>query len=252
MLEIEAKPFVEAVELVAALLTHSDEHDDQEVGDSHVPKMIKRFEHLQKCCEILNAPLAGKAAFRIARRLKKGDATYGQMREYTKDVRGRLLDELENTKLFVLQRDHAHYYELGPEAFGEDVFNAFSSTGEDLNEATKCLAVGRSTAAVMHMMRVAEIALTSLAKAVGVSQQNDWGSYIREINQELAKKAKSAGKRSADEIFYSEAALGFDHLKRAWRNPTMHIEKTYSPEHADDIFQALGSFMRHLAKKICE
>jgi hypothetical protein len=104
----------------------------------------------------------------------------------------------------------------------------------------------------MHLMRAAETGLAALAKAINVGKQNDWGSYLREIEKELARRAKTSGARSSDEQFYSEAATSFDHLKRAWRNPTMHVDRSYSPDRAEEIFQAMGSFMRHLATKISE
>jgi choline kinase len=59
-------------------------------------------------------------------------------------------------------------------------------------------------------------------------------------------------KRTQDEQFYSEAAFSFDIVKRAWRNPTMHVDKSYSAERAEEILTALKSFMVHLSTKIHE
>jgi hypothetical protein len=58
----------------------------------------------------------------------------------------------------------------------------FPSAAEDIAESGKCLGCGRSTACVMHLQRVMEVGLAALAKAVGVTQQNDWGKYLKEID----------------------------------------------------------------------
>lgn len=107
-------------------------------------------------------------------------------------------------------------------------------------------------ASVMHLMRVAEVGLKTLANTVGVTRQNDWGAYIREIDKELATRKKTAGKHTADEAFYAEASAQFGHVRTAWRNSAMHIEKTYSPQRAEEILLAVKSFMSHLATKISE
>jgi hypothetical protein len=138
------------------------------------------------------------------------------------------------------------------EPFGAIVSASFPSATEDIAESAKCLAVERGTASVMHLMRATEVPLKALAKHLGIAQQNDWGSYIREIEANLATSLRVSGKRSPDELFYADAIASFDAVKRAWRNRTMHIEQTYTPERAKEIFAATKSFMNHLASKIHE
>jgi hypothetical protein len=43
-----------------------------------------------------------------------------------------------------------------------------------------------------------------------------------------------------------------DNVRRAWRNPTMHPDRSYSVERAEEILQSVKSFMRHLATKLRE
>lgn len=136
--------------------------------------------------------------------------------------------------------------------FGEEVQDAFPSAKDDIEEAAKCLAVDRGTACVMHLMRAMEAPLKAMATALGVKQQNDWGSYIREVDKELDRRMKASGKRSSDEGFYAEASEAFERVKRAWRNKSMHLEHSYSPERARDIFEATKGFMAHLAPRIQE
>jgi hypothetical protein len=136
--------------------------------------------------------------------------------------------------------------------FGADVFAAFPSAQLDISEASKCLAVNRGTACVMHLMRAIEVALKALASNLRIGRQNDWGSYIREIEKHLSESLKTSGKHSSEEEFFALATVSFDVVKRAWRNKTMHVEKTYNPQHAKEIFEATRIFIVHLSSKIRE
>lgn len=166
-------------------------------------------------------------------------------------VRRSMQAELKRKVFFGPAQAYVKYYD-SDDLFGDTVFWAFSSAYEDIVEAGNCLALERPTACVMHLMRVLEIGLKSLAAALNVEAQNDWGTYLRKIEAELDSRVKTAGARSEDEQFYAEAALNFDRLRRAWRNPTMHPEKTYSQERAEEILLAVKSFMAHLATKLTE
>ena len=165
------------------------------------------------------------------------------------DFRNRLEDDAENHSYFLIRRKE---YYLNDHLFALGVFNNFPSANDDIFEAGTCLALERATACVMHLMRALEVALAALAKAVDVTNQNDWGAYLRKIEMELDARAKAAGARSIDEQFYAEAAANFDRLRRAFRNPTMHPDKSYSPERAEEILVATRSFMTHLATRLSE
>jgi hypothetical protein len=160
--------------------------------------------------------------------------------------------ESESIVGLVIQSDKQEFWEQSEPLFGSAVSASFKSAAYDIEEAGKCLALERGTACVMHVMRATEVSLKALANTLGVGPQNDWGAYIREIDKELDKRLKAAGKRSADEEFYAEATVVFGHVKRAWRNKSMHIDQIYTPERATEIFEATRSFMSHLATKISE
>jgi hypothetical protein len=176
----------------------------------------------------------------------------GRFLHYSSDLVGRFADEMSSKIVLCVTQSNAEYLDNTRPLFGKNVFDAFPSANEDIAEAGACLALGRGTACVMHLMRSCEVGLRALGKAIGIGKQNDWGSYLREIPKELEKRAKASGTRTADEQFYSEAAASFDHLKRAWRNPTMHVDRAYSPERAEEIFFAVRSIMRLLATRISE
>src|SRR5882757_2451894 len=78
-------------------------------------------------------------------------------------------------------------------------------------------------------------------------RQNDWGSYLREIDKALDARVKTTGKRTPEEQFYAEVRVALDGVRIAWRNATMHIENSYSAERAEEILVIVRSLMRHLA-----
>lgn len=165
------------------------------------------------------------------------------------EMEHRLDDDIEDRQFVLVER--MQYYN-NPRLFGASVFSAFPSANDDIFEAGMCLALSRSTACVMHLNRALECGLAALAKTVGVGKQNDWGKYISKIDSEIEARTKTSGARSADEQFYAEASANFDRLRRAYRNPTMHPEKTYSEDRAEEILIATKSFMAHLATRLSE
>jgi hypothetical protein len=171
------------------------------------------------------------------------------------EVMNRIEDETNRQIVMVIEPTYLTYFS-NPQFFdpkdatANKVSIQFSSAAEDIAESGKCLACGRGTACVMHLGRVAEVGLKALAQALGVGAKNDWGKYLEEIDKELQKRMKASGARTPDEQFYAEGHITFDSVRRAWRNPTMHVEKTYTEERAEEILIAVRSFMRHLATKL--
>jgi hypothetical protein len=78
------------------------------------------------------------------------------------------------------------------------------------------------------------------------------GKHLTDIETELTNRYKAAGARTPDELFFAEAAAQIGHIKHAWRNPTMHVDRKYTEEEAKEVMQAVKSFMRHLAIRLHE
>ena len=115
---------------------------------------------------------------------------------------------------------------------------------EDLSEAGKCLSLGRSTAAVFHLMRVMEIAVQLFGSAIGVqlASEKNWQNILDDIN----KKIKSLDQKQQKTKQYAEAASYLYNVKLAWRNEVMHPKQTYTHEEGKSIFAAVGMFLKDL------
>jgi hypothetical protein len=253
MHEFRIKPLIDAVDVlvnVSAMIHSKHPRVHPTVGDQARQDVCKYLEEIVPQFAKSDLDLCCRGAERLLATLKKTDQANMIVSEID-DLRRRILDQADSTFCLLLtSQDRRLFEQVAP--FGIDVETKFPSANNDIYEAYKCLALGRATACVMHLMRVCESGLTALAKALGVPRQNDWGSYLREIEAKLAAATKAAGKRSPLEQFYAEASIGIDNVRRAWRNPTMHIENSYSPERAEEILSSVRSLMRHLATRLSE
>ena len=189
---------------------------------------------------------------RMLKNLGKSDYTHRALADDAEELHGRLVDELKYTSWFALWGEAEERYRAD-QLFGKQVAENFAGAAEDIAEAGKCLALDRGTACVMHLQRVLECGLDVLGKTVGVAKPlRDWGKYVTEIAAELERRFKASGARTPDEQFYAEAHVTYDAIRRAWRNPSMHFDKTYTLDHAADIFNSVRSFMKHLATRLHE
>jgi hypothetical protein len=184
----------------------------------------------------------------IAIDMKMPRVSIGQM---VKDFNGRMIDEMETHVVLLIPASAKKYFE--EQQFPSESVAAFPSATEDMIEAGKCFALGRYTACVMHLSRIVEVGLRCIVQELPeVKLKHDWGGQLNEIEKELEKRYKFAGARTPDDLFFSEAASQIGHMKNAWRNPSMHVDRRYNDEVAGDIFNAVKAFMRHLATRLSE
>jgi hypothetical protein len=199
---------------------------------------------------------------RSAERLREAGATAtaGHLQDILSEIQGRLRDELENTLMFCI-RENAEYFEPKEPLFGKEFEDKFATHGIfELDEAGKCLALGRDTAAVFHLMRIMEIGIRAVAKSLGIPDpikpsNRNWHQILKSIKDEndarVARKAKS-WKDQRDKEFFVSAYVSLDAVRVAWRNPTMHIENKYTPDEAGNVFLAVRGFMKKLASRMDE
>ncbi len=176
----------------------------------------------------------------------------GEISRLSLELRGRLVDELQGQFFFYLTRKEAIRWK-DTQPFGGEVFEHFPSAIIEIEEASKCLALERSTAAVFHLMRAMEVALKATAGELGVAYAPSWEPYLKQIQDRIDQKWRKKGiKWKRDEPFFRDVLGHLQAVKVAWRNPTMHVINQYTLEQAEDIFNTVRVFMRHLATKLSE
>lgn len=159
-------------------------------------------------------------------------------------------DELEARLLFAFPPASARYFSNQP-LFGEKVEEIFPDIAYDVAEAGKCLALGRWTATVMHLMRVLEAGLQALAAHLDVPSDENWNVLLNSIEGKLRNVRRKVDGRE-EEQWAAEAGVHLRFIKNAWRNHAMHPLERYDSERARQIFENTRSFMQHLASKMTD
>ena len=135
--------------------------------------------------------------------------------------------------------------------FGAIVDDKFPDAVEDISESGKCLALGRYTASVFHVMRAMESGIHALAKSIGASFQDKngqsltWGVLTANIGEKI-KSLPDANEK--DEWLVLHSLLHA--VNRAYRTKTAHPKATYSQEEATAAFDATKHFMLMMAERI--
>lgn len=266
MLNIEAGRLIESISGIASFVTVLNiDHrngDTSDVDPESFRKLVAAIELLRETGDKLGIIGVKPAADYLLSKLplipiRDGkhifdQAEYFMLKETFNSLLSSMNYGLDTLQCVILSGAESALFAQNDYPFDENVFNNFSSANEDISEAAKCLALRRGTACVMHLMRALEAPLAAFAAELGITKQNDWGSNIRLISEELAKRSKLSNAAAAGQEFLDEAAMDYATMKRAWRNPSMHLDRSYSPERAHEIYNAVKSFMRHLATRLSE
>lgn len=176
----------------------------------------------------------------------------GTMFRHLADIASRVRDDCQARIYFQVPPENAELYQPATPPFGADVERVFPVAIDDVAEAGKCLALGQGTATVFHLMRVMEAGLRGLATELGIPYAPSWESYIKQLGDVLDSKnyAKLSAHQKTKRPFYQDVLGDLSAIKLVWRNPTMHIVKSYDIDRAKMIFGAVESFMRDLAANL--
>lgn len=159
----------------------------------------------------------------------------------------RIKDDLSSQYYFHMDMKDVPLFH-NAEPFGAKVSAKFPKAIEDIEEASKCLALQRPTACVFHLMRAMEIVVKRLGKRLGVKNvEKEWGKILSDIDSAIRAMPDANEKEKRKKSRWSEARANLYHVKQAWRNETMHPKQTYTREQAHEVFAATRTFMSHLA-----
>lgn len=206
------------------------------------------IQAMQAKCAQVGLPVAGAKladADHVLRGMWGNDA-WKQLGSIGTDFATTVALELRAKKFVQLTASRAEYFsQLQP--FSEKVNERFPSAIDDIEGAAKCLALDQGTACVLHLMRVMEVGLKTLAAPLGVPYAPSWESYLTQIARNIAiPHGKKPPKWKKHEPFFRDVSGDLVNVKQAFRNPTMHVGRKYSPDEAEDIFRAVRAFMQRL------
>lgn len=205
---------------------------------------------------IRKLPLSRVVVLQYERLIKEVPSlSRGEIGILLKELRTNLINDLCSAYCLIIPHQERERYEQRQPPFGERVASVFSDANPDIAAATRCLALGESTACVFHLMRVLELGLRHMATEVGLPDgavtHENWKNVIDRIESEiraLEKLPKSAEKVERVKSL-SGAAVQFRYFKDAWRNHVSHAHARYDLNDAELIWGHVKAFMSQMAKR---
>lgn len=171
--------------------------------------------------------------------------------------------EIDSRKMAFIQESKTHYFEQDA-LFGEDVRKAFPDpkTHQEIKEAGNCLAFDLNTAAVFHLMRVAEFGLRAFARklSVPISDEDlpyqEWHDVLTAIRHAIRNitEAPPGSRKDRAEVreCYNGIMQEIEGFKDVWRNSVMHTRGSYSAPEAMGVYLRVRDFMQRLAKLLLQ
>jgi hypothetical protein len=257
MLRFYADKFVNLMVIVERIRTVSEHFPDEIFKPQDEDPLLIEFGDLRTSCQELQLDLSVMQIERTMVEMSSQEIPSTDFKSLLGNLIQIITDELSRAFLMSIpQRIAVDYYEKS-NLFGDKVFNNFPSANFDIEEAGKCFATERYTACVMHLQRVVEIGLKAFGDYLVImtyikSAQPSWQGVLSKTGSEI-KSRPNASWSSNDERMFAEGIQSFlGAVQVAWRNPSMHADKKYTEEEAEDIFNAVKGFMRHITKHLDE
>ncbi len=209
-------------------------------------------------CHSLGLSDATRTILRVSEVVESGRFDASRLAGEARRANDALMDDIEKRKYLHVPPELCKYLDH-EQLFGELVYRKFTAARADIKEAGNCLAVGCSTAAVFHLMRVAEHGLRAIAKKLRVVMTHkgqphpveyaDWDKVITGIKNKLASlRTMSHGQARQNNLeFYSDLADQCDYMRDMWRNTISHTRRPFNVPEAQGVLQRVEGFMVKLA-----
>ena len=224
-----------------------DQIQMQVILDVYIPEMKR-----------LGLRVSATHAESVVKILEGKDSTLpmGSLHDYITMLRTALATELDATAFLPVSQTEAPYYREPLGGITEEAQDRFSSTLDDLREASKCYALGRCTGSVFHCMRAVEVGLVALGEHLKVpaAKNKNWQELLNEINKaikQVSEQTHGAGWRD-ERQWYSEVSAHLQVIKDAWRNDVMHVHRSYNQARSREILNSTRAFMCQIATRLKE
>jgi hypothetical protein len=163
-------------------------------------------------------------------------------------LQSRIKDELASQSFFRVRPGDVGLYGQ-PALFGEAVAKKFKDSTQDIEAAGNCVALGRPTACVFHLMRAMEVAVRQLSKRlkVTITPQTTWRQMTGNMDPKIKAMPDATAQQKQKKNDWEAARTNLHHVASVWRNNTMHPATSYTRSQALDVLNAVRVFMSGLA-----
>jgi hypothetical protein len=201
-----------------------------------VPRVVlDQLSALIQPLTVLRAGFSAGSLNRVIAQARSGAITMDGLAAALKDLAARLRDELALFRNVTLPNVPGWPDDEPP--FGPLVEIHFPAATYDIEEAVHCLALRRSTAAVLHAMKVMHYGLGGLAHLLATPKLTDlsWSRLL------AAVRAVPGHQEDLIETLVR--------VRRAWRAPGLLPADKYTEAEAEAVLDAVAAFMRALAAR---
>lgn len=274
MLELKAGAFVDAVNQLVATISYISGksapiypevkepvfHEGTTLEESDRRFLRYRLTSITEYLSALGADVTMLCVEDCERSIGANYATWGTAKNGLDEIKKTLVRELSLKTVLVLQSQEASLFAPKDPLFGQDFADKFKTNGAfELDEAAKCRALSRPTAAVFHLMRILEIGIGALSACLGIPDpvkpaERNWAIILKRIKEDgIEKKWPTAADRMSGEgLLFESLHASLDAVKNPWRNEAMHISGKYTDDEARHIFVAVEGFMKRLSARMDE
>jgi hypothetical protein len=213
------------------------------------------FTDAEEFCTDLGLTASIISVHKILRLLSKDACSYERFRELVGEFQERIIDEMSAPQFFAVSDQEARYYNE-PRNGWQEIIDRFPGTLDDVEEASKCFALSRYTAAVFHSIQVVELGLIELGTFIQVPDpKSGWTAVASELKKLVSKRYEDRTLFEKQNLEFLEQVQGtVEGLKNAWRNKISHAQgklilmtAVFNAEVAEEILFATRAFMRRLA-----
>lgn len=233
-----------------------DGEEKDVVPDAQKKNHIRSFESYYGTLTAIGLSGSKRTLEKIIEVLRTDACTFGQLMELSQEFTGRIVDETRDKQFFALSLREIELHSQ-PRRGWEKIVERFPTTIDDVEEASKCLALSRYPAAIFHSLQIVEAALIELGKFLKVKDpKSGWTAVSGALAKTLKKEWKDKSRFERKNHAFLEQVQGtVEGLKNAWRNKISHVDgklvlvsKEFSAEVAEEILLASRAFTRRLAE----
>lgn len=246
---------VSVLSAIQAIIQNVVGDDSKEVDEESKNEVRADLKEALEVAVTLSLPFTQISIERGMNLIGTEDFNWGALKFHCETIEKRFHDEIGMRVVFCLDADKSKHF--SSDGFGADVSGKFQSAAFDIDEAGKCFALHRFTAAAFHTMRAMEIAIRAAARCLSIPDptkpsERNWGAILRVLKAERDARDKAGWTTASDKDFFEDIYISLDAVRNAWRNATMHVEKEYNEEEADAVYRAVRTFMKKLASRMDE
>ncbi|MBE0683110.1 MAG: hypothetical protein IH589_14465 [Anaerolineales bacterium] len=167
-----------------------------------------------------------------------------KLRKFITEIRPTLEAEIKGFEAYVVMPKRLDIVKLVndvPSLLSPNTFEKLPLIAKhDLEEAGKCIASERSTAAAFHLLRGTECVLKEFYCTMIKQKRSQlmWGPIVLDLRKRPKTKK------------YDVMINNLDNIRRSFRNPTQHLEKIYDIQEVQDLWGLCIEAINRMVKEM--